>query len=386
MTRKVEDDIEVIEDDQPKKEKTSKKGKKDKDNKKLFIIIGSILLVCLVIVGLILLLGKKDEKPEDPIEGQQEEVVEEPEDETSTIDSKNVKIIDVKSKTRPYAVMINCKSEALPQSGVDEAYIVYELMVEGGITRMLALYKDETMAKVGSVRSSRNQYLGYVFENDAIYVHAGGSPESLKRISNERIDDIDVDGKYGVRDKTLKRAWEHVLFTDLTHLNKGMSDKKLRNTTTQKNLLHYDSEEIDLTQFKDKKEANNVSVKYSNYRTSIYKYDKDNKNYLRFMNSKANTDLVSGKQYTAKNIIIYGVKYTNYTDHGNPNYVKPHNIGTGEGYYITDGYAIPITWEKKDEASQTIYKYKETGEDLVVNDGNTYIQIYPTNGGKLTIS
>ena len=377
--KKKEQEIEAINDVKGKK-KTSKK----KSNKG--IIIGGVILLIALIVGGILLFGKKDSKPDDiNKEPKKEEIPVEPE---STIDSKNVKIIDVNSNTRPFAIMINCKSEALPQSGVDKAYIVYELMVEGGITRMMALFKDTELTKIGSVRSSRNQYLAYVFEHDAVYIHAGGSPESLDRISREKIADIDVDGKYGVRDKELakKRAWEHTLFTDSSHLNKGMSDKKLRTTTEQKNLLHYDAEELDLTKFTDKIEATNISIKYSNYRTSIYKYDADNKNYLRFMNNQKNTDLVTGKQYTAKNIIIYGVKYTGYTDHGNPNYVKPHNIGTGEGYYITDGYAIPITWEKANESSQTIYKVKETGEDLVVNDGNTYIQIYPTNGGKLTIN
>ena len=104
------------------------------------------------------------------------------------------------------------------------------------------------------------------------------------------------------------------------------------------------------------------------------------------MNSKKNIDLVTNKQYEVKNILVYGVKYSTYTDHGYYGYQKIHNIGTGEGYYITNGVALPITWEKKDEKSKTIYRVKETGEELVVNDGNTYIQIYPSNGGKLTIN
>ena len=49
-------------------------------------------------------------------------------------------------------------------------------------------------------------------------------------------------------------------------------------------------------------------------------------------------------------------------------------------YYITEGKSIPITWEKSSKNSQTKYIVKETGKELVVNDGNTYIQIYPTSG------
>ena len=92
-----------------------------------------------------------------------------------------------------------------------------------------------------------------------------------------------------------------------------------------------------------------------------------------------------GNQYEVKNIIVYSVKYSGYCDHGYCAYQKIDNVGSGEGYYITEGYAIPITWSKASKNEKTIYKVKETGKDLVVNDGNTYIQIYPTSGN-LTIN
>ena len=283
--------------------------------------------------------------------------------------------------------MINCRNEALPQAGLQDAYIVYELMVEYGITRMFALFKDVDITKVGSIRSLRNQYIGYAFENDAIIVHAGGSAEADGRIAKEGINHIDVDGQYGVRDRELakKRAWEHTLFTNSTLLTKGLNDKGLRKTTETKPVLSYSPTEVDLSKYQTKK-AGSISIKYSSYRTSNYKYDASKKVYLRSMGSKKNTDLLTGKQYEVKNIIAYAVKHTTYTDHGYYGYQRLSNIGTGEGYYITNGVALPITWEKKDEKSQTVYKIKETGENLVVNDGNTYIQIYPSNGGKLTIS
>ena len=335
--------------------------------------IGYLLLVFILLFSVVGC-GKKEEPKEEstPVP-------------TVTPEPKpNIKVVDLNSDTRPYAVMINCLNEALPQAGLKDAYMVYEILVEYGITRMLAFYKDADVAKIGSARSARDQFLAYVYENDAIYVHAGGAPETLTRISKEKIDDIDVDGQYGVRDKTLKRAWEHTLFTNTTLLAKGVKNKGLRSTTTTKTLLNYSENEVDLSKYETKK-ANKISIKYSSYRTTKYEYDRDKMNYLRFMGSKKNTDLVTGEQYRVKNIIVYGVKHDTYTAHGYAGYQRLHNEGTGEGYYITDGVALPIIWEKKDEKSQTVYKIKETGEELVVNDGNTYIQIYPSNGGKLTI-
>ena len=345
-----------------------------------YVFILGIILVVAMLVFPKVFFGDDNKTPTDntPVEPQKPLEPEKPKSE--------LKIIDTTSKSRPVGIMINCHSEALPQSGLQDAYAVYELMVEAGITRMFALFKDKDFTKVGSVRSVRAQYIAYALENDAIIVHAGGSAEATGRLANEKIANLSVDGKYGQRDKELakKRAWEHTLFTKMSSIKQAISDYKLRDTTDVVSVLNYSPEEVDLSKYTSAKTANNISVKYSNYRTSNYTYDANKKVYLRSMNGTKNVDLVTGKQYEVKNVIAYGVKYTTYSDHGYYGYVKPANIGTGEGYYFTDGKAVPIKWTKVDEKSKTKYYIKENGEELKVNDGNTYFQIYPTNGGNLT--
>ena len=353
----------------------SRVSNKVKSKRWLFIVLIALVTILLVVLVYLKFFKSIGEPKNIEVEKKEDPIVE-----------KKVQIIDVNSKTRPYAVMINCLNEALPQSGLDKAYIVYELMVEYGITRMFALFKDVDFDKVGSIRSVRSQYLPYLFENDAILVHAGGQLEATNRIANEGISHIDVDGQYGVRDAELRktRAWEHTLFTNSSLLSKAVSNMKIRSTTDSKNLLTYSADELDLSKY-ETKDAKNISIKYSNYRTSNYSYDENSKTYLRSMNGTKNVDLVSGKQYQVKNIIVYGAKYTTYTLRGT-GYQKIEDITSGEGYYITDGVALPITWSKSSEKAQTVYKIKEDGSELVVNDGNTYIQIYPSNGGNLSIS
>ena len=216
-------------------------------------------------------------------------------------------IIDVDSDTRPYAVMINCHNGALPQAGLDKAYMVYELMVEGGITRMMALFKDTEVDKIGSVRSARTQYLDYVYENDAIYGHAGGAEDALKRIASEGINDVDVDGQYGFRDTSLNRAWEHKLFTSTKLLGEGASNRKYRTTTETKSLLKYSAEEIDLSKLDGNSIANNVSIKYSDYRTSNYIYDSENNCYVyekKIENLNTHTVLVNGESLSCNQVSI----------------------------------------------------------------------------------
>ena len=62
--------------------------------------------------------------------------------------------------------MINNNHSAWPQCGLKDAYLVYEIIAEGGITRMMALYKDKLPEKVGSVRSARHYFIDYAEEND----------------------------------------------------------------------------------------------------------------------------------------------------------------------------------------------------------------------------
>ena len=142
-------------------------------------------------------------------------------------EKKEVKIVNTKTTSRPYAVMINNAGVARKlQSGLQDAYIIYEIIVEGGLTRYMALFLDQTTERIGSVRSARHYYLDYALENDAIYVHHGQSPQAQSDFSSLDIDRIVADNsKTGWRDKTLDVASEHTLFTSIEKLNKGLGNK-----------------------------------------------------------------------------------------------------------------------------------------------------------------
>ena len=100
--------------------------------------------------------------------------------------------------------------------------------------------------------------------------------------------------------------------------------------------------------------------------------------YKQFVNDKAHTDYETKNQYTVKNIITYQVG--NKTIAGDEKGRQDlDNIGSGKGYFITEGRAIPITWEKKSRSAQTIYRYQD-GTEITVNDGNTWIHIVPKSG------
>ena len=156
---------------------------------------------------------------------------------------------------------------------------------------------------------------------------------------------------------------------------------KYNDKTEKEPLLTYNVKDEDLSTREDAMIANNVSIPYSNMTKTSYVYDAETKTYKRFVNDKEHTDYVTKEQYGFKNIITYKVGTSVIDSYGR---LDLKNIGSGEGYYITNGYAIPIKWEKSTRKSQTRYYYTD-GTELKVSDGNTFIQIQPTSR-TLTIS
>ena len=290
-------------------------------------------------------------------------------------DTKKIKIVDQLSKSRPVAVMINNNHAAWPHAGLSDAYITYEIIAEGGITRLMAVFKDKDTAKIGSVRSSRPYYLDFALENDAIYVHFGYSEDAKNDISSLGVDNINglTDESVFWRDTSLKKAREHTAFTSMGKIEEFSKEKGYDRDTNKPLLLKYSVDEIDLGKREDALKADSVFLKYSNYTNSSYEYDSESKIYKRSMSGTTHVDAITGEQYSYKNIIISPLRNYSYDNYGRQ---KLDNIGTFDGYFVTNGYYVPITFTKKSRTSQTVYRYLD-GEEIEFNDGRTFIQITP---------
>lgn len=347
------------------------------DKQKKMIIVGGVALLVVLFAIICVTFLFKDVK-DDKVEEQEPVKIDIPE---------GIKILNPSSTTRPIAIMINNAPAARPyHRGLQDAYIVYEIVVEGGITRMMALFKDIDMDEdlIGSVRSSRHYYLDYVMENDAIYVHHGKSPQASSDMSKYGINHIDAEGVAFTRDRSLGVSSEHTSYANLKGIEEVVKKKGFRTTLDGKKglLLKYKVEALDLSTMEGAIKSDNISITYSNVNTTSYTYDSENKVYLRNINGKAHTDYDTKKQYTAKNIITYQVENNTIPD-GGKGRQDLSNVGSGTGYYISNGYAVPIKWSKESRESKTKYTYNN-GEEIEVNDGNTFIQIQP-KGQNITI-
>ena len=156
------------------------------------------------------------------------------------------------------------------------------MLVEGGFTRFLAVYKDKELDRIGTVRSSRHYFLDYALENDAIYVHFGWSPQAQSDIKSLNVDNINFMTYEGyIRDTSLGLAFEHTAFTTTDGIMEGAKYYNYRTTSTSKPVLNYSVEDVNLSEL-DSIVANNITLAFSKNHTTGYVYDAKSKTYKRY--------------------------------------------------------------------------------------------------------
>ncbi len=283
---------------------------------------------------------------------------------------------------RPFAVMIdNEGTRVLPQGGLDKAQIVYEVIVEGGLTRLMPVFWGTEPEMIGPVRSARHYFLDFSMEYDAIYVHYGGSPQAGKDIIKLKQDEIDglCLGPDVFWDLTKDRGNWQDSYTSMEKLKKYAEKKEFDDPAKAKFPFTYNEAGKDIVPEGDN--ALTVTLKYPSM-TSKYEFDSVTGTYKRFRYGKEHMERVSGKQLETKNIIVQFVP--NFDIEGD--YAGRQDMktsGSGKGYIITCGKAVGIKWSKESRSAQTKYTY-ENGESLALNRGQTWIQIVPV-GAKVTI-
>ena len=345
-------------------EKSSKKGIK------IFLVI-----LLLIIIGIGAFLGWKYANSKKTIEVNTNIAEQAPEENTQEPEpEKTIQIF--KGTDRPIACMIDNHSDAWPQFSISKAYTVYEIIVEGGETRLMAIFKGVTVDKIGPVRSSRHYFIDYAMENDAIYAHYGWSPQAESDIKKYSINNLNgitesTSTFWRVKDKSAP----HNAVTSTEALLKAAKSKGYKTTSDKESVLNYVTDEVNL---EDGITANTVTIPHSTLQKVKFVYDETNQVYKRYARNKAQTDWDTGNAITTKNIIITFCDNYTLTDSENKGRQGLKNIGTFDGYYITNGKAIKIKCTKTTRDQQT--KYEDlNGNEIKVNDGNTWVNICPTD-------
>ncbi|MCI9331397.1 MAG: DUF3048 domain-containing protein [Oscillibacter sp.] len=286
---------------------------------------------------------------------------------------------------RPIAVTINNLKAAQPQLGISQADIIYEVPVEGGITRMLALYQTvEGIGTLGSVRSARPYFVELALGHDAVYVHAGGSQEAYSNLSNWRVDHMDGvrggdDAQIFWRDPDRKRnnGYEHSLVTSGEKILEYLSKGKIR--------LEHSESWNSLQAFTENgtpesgETAEHIKVRFSGYKTGTFDYDAGTGKYLVGQYGEEHVDGGNGNQVSATNVLVLKTSTVVLDNVGR---LRVRTTGEGEGLFFCGGKTVPIRWSRKDRDSAFVYTL-EGGQTLALGQGSSYVCIISPKTGSV---
>lgn len=276
---------------------------------------------------------------------------------------------------RPAAIMLNNLKAAQPQLGISQADIIYEVPVEGGITRMLALYQTvEGIGTLGSVRSARPYFVELALGHDAIYIHAGGSQEAYSNLRSWKVDHMDGvrggdDAKIFWRDQERRKnnGYEHSLIT---------SGEKIQEYLDQGRLpVEHAAGWNYLQAFKEDgtpaagETAEHIKVRFSGYKTGTFDYDAASGKYLVGQYGREHVDGATGDQVSATNVLVLKTSIAVLDDVGR---LRVKTTGEGEGLFFCGGKSVPIHWSRADRNSSFSYTL-EDGSSLALGRGNSYV-------------
>lgn len=284
------------------------------------------------------------------------------------------------ARNRPIAIMLNNLKKALPQAGVSQADVIYELPAEGGITRMMALYQSvEGVGEIGTVRSARDYYVSLALGHDAIFLHAGGSPKAYEVIKSWGVTDLDgVRGNYQGplfwRDQTRRKnaGLEHSLMTS------GETIQKLVPSYSKVRQQHDANYTVGWTFTDDApaataQPATELTVRFSGYKTGVFTYSPDTKRYLVSEYDKPYVDANNKQQVSVRNVLVlYTDSYAIKGDEKGRMSVRV--TGSGKGLLLRDGTVENITWKRSGDRSNLEF-YLENGQRADLGVGTSYINI-----------
>ena len=282
---------------------------------------------------------------------------------------------------RPVAVMVNNIDASLPQYGIYDADMLFEFPVEGGITRLMAMYGDYTQVpNVCSVRSCRYYYALFANSFDAIYLHWGID----KKIAQSMLDKYKIDHIDGNKNQTLfKRDEQRMQYYDIEHTgycDGSLIPQEVKNAGIRTKIRS----DIGKTAFSfnakttavSKVKCKNLNINFSDSYSSGFSYDSKRKVYNKIRKGEKHIDASNNKQLCYTNVLVLESKNIQVVNQDNG--LLSVDWKGGSGYLASGGTIRKIKWQKKGELDKLLIT-DEKGKTVKLNKGKTYIGVTKAN-------
>lgn len=289
------------------------------------------------------------------------DIVEEP-----PVEEEIVEEVFEKEFDGSFIVSIDNHIDAYPQSGLDKADLVIELLAEGGITRFLAFYDSYHAEKIGPVRSARYYFVEIAKGYPSAFAHAGGNTDALNLIPYLKIMDLDeIYNSGGAFKRTKDRRPPHNLYTSTELMYKHATAKKY----PIKSL-----ESLPIGEVSGGTEVEIIDIPYAKlsyyYHVVTYMYDEGK--FWRYVNGKS-FESDEGVKIATDNLVVMEIPSRSVVKEELQSEMKV--VGSGTAKFFIDGKIYQGKWSKEKTSSPFSFFYND--EPMKFKEGKTWIQVVP---------
>jgi hypothetical protein len=292
---------------------------------------------------------------------------------TVTAPIRGTQVDPAVAQNRPVAVVIENYPDARPQSGLNQADLVYETFAEGGITRFLAVFQTADYKEIGPVRSARPYFVEWAASYKAIFAHVGGSIDALNLIPKTAVLDMNQFYNANAFWRDNNRYAPHNVYTTVAKLYQAAQGKN--QPTTDSSVPSFVFKKDIETKLRPVASAFTVNFNYDYAATWTYN-PKDNY-YYRSMLGVPQTDRLSKEQIKAKNVLIGYSEFSYGINSDGKQKVDIRTTGSGNAVIAVDGTRTSGTW-RRPTSSSILRFYDANGLEVKLNPGTTWIDFVPT--------
>ncbi len=273
---------------------------------------------------------------------------------------------------RPVSIQISNVLPAMPQYGIARADIIYEMLVEGGITRLNAILTEyQGIEKIGPMRSARHYYDRKALEYDAIFFCWGTSIYAKADLEGgvANLEGVDLNYEPGGFRSNDERYAPHNAYTSSAGMNERIDHHGFsrEHRSIYQKMYSFNDEFTPI----NGNPANKVTTKFHNNRQPWFEYNADDQLYYRFQYGEEQIDDETGEQLAFTNVLIQFCTHTPMPDL--PELWDIDWTGEGDGFYCTGGKVIPVTWKNTKGVTKW---YTSDGKELKMNPGKTWITVF----------
>lgn len=333
-------------------------------SKKQWIIAGAIVAI-LIGGGVALAWPQKKTAPPKPVH---HVAIPKPAPKPTTVPSKltGLPVAPSVNQNPITAIMIENSTFARPQSGLDQAGVVFEAIAEGGITRFAALFQDTAPSYVGPIRSVRPYYLSWLDGFNAPVAHVGGSPEAIQDLTSWGMKNMDQFYYSSYYTRITSRAAPHNVYTSIAELN-ALENAKGFATSDFTGFLRK-AQQASKT---PSPTTIDFAISSSDYNVE-YQYDAANNDYKRSEGGAAHmqVDQAGTQTQIAPKVVVAMVMPNSLESDGLHN--QYGTVGSGTAYVFQDGTVTVGTWSKSANNAQITFA-DDSGKTLYLDDGYTWL-------------